>query len=261
MFRWKRGVLHALIPFGLAIAGGLAILVTKNPADPEKLGEGVGRFAFCAFIAGLGISYLAQTGRKKAALWASLALVAAVGALAAIIATTAPRQRLHAADRAPLVDRVIDGSHRLVHPTLGFSILRPPASYQDSPQMAAAMGVDDPDTVAYAYADMPAQSGLIVAVIANAGESRSAFEEVVAGVRRGILKSMTAQLGSAAKLEWVRNDITGDDVHLEAHLHAVLQGLHMQLDIHALHPSSIVSITVLARDATTLADVLASFRM
>src|SRR3954471_15420042 len=88
MFRWKRGLLHALIPFGLAIAGGLALLFLKPAADPEKLGEGVGRFAATCFVAGLAISYLVQTGRKKAAVGASVALIAGVGALVAMIVVT-----------------------------------------------------------------------------------------------------------------------------------------------------------------------------
>ena len=55
MFRWKRGLLHALIPFGLAVAGGLVLLLVAQPADPEKLGEGVGRFGAVCFVLGLGI--------------------------------------------------------------------------------------------------------------------------------------------------------------------------------------------------------------
>ena len=103
MFRWKRGLLHALIPFGLAIAAGFAILVLTNPADPEQLGEGVGRFAAACFVVGLGISYLAQTGRKRAALGTSLALVAVIGGLVAFVTSSAhhDRPRATARDRAP----------------------------------------------------------------------------------------------------------------------------------------------------------------
>ena len=256
MFRWKRALLHALLPFGLAIAGGLVLLLTKAPADPEKLGEGVGRFACFAFLAGLGISYLAQTGRKRTALTISLALLAGVGALAAVLATTHGGAHVRPADRAPLVD---DG-HRLRHPTLGFSILRPPASYHDAPRMAEAMGVHDADTITYAYAETPPRAGLIIAIIANAGGSRRDFEDAVAGIRHGLGQATAAQANTVpGAVQWLRDDITGDDAHLAAHLHAVVNDLHMQINAYQL-PTAIATLTVIAPDPATLADVLASFQ-
>jgi hypothetical protein len=256
MFRWKRGLLHALIPFGLAIAGGLALLVVKEPVDPEKLGEGVGRFAFFMLLAGLGISYLAQTGRKKAAWLAALALVGGIGALAAVLATAHGPRRVHAADRAPLVD---DGV-RLRHPTFGFSILRPPASYHEAPQIAAAMGIDDPDTVTYAYAETPPRGGLVIAIIANAALTKADFTRAIAGIRHGMDKAMAAQANTVpGAVHWLRDEVSGDDAHLVGHLHAEVNQLDVRITAVSL-PSAIVTITVLAQDATTLADVLESLQ-
>jgi hypothetical protein len=266
MFRWKRGLLHAAIPFALVIAAGLVALLATNPVDPDKAGEGIGRFAFFAFLAGLGVSYLAQTGRRKAALWTGLGLVAVIAAVTvSVIAASrgnAPK-RLSAADRAPLVEIEAAGAHRLQHPTLGFSILRPPASYRDSPTMLAMMGpaIRDPDSVYYAFAETPPQAGLIVGVMSNLGESRAAFQHVIDGIRSGLADSARSQ---SETITYERNEITGSDAHLEAHVHALFGAIHIQVNAYSVHPQGrgtvIVSVTVIAPEPTTLADVLASFQ-
>lgn len=267
MFRWKRGALHGLFGFGLVVAGGLALFLATDPVDPEKAGEGVGRLSVFGFLAGLGISYLVQTKRKKAALGVVLALVAGIGAIVAVVAT-APRARpLRAADRAPLVEHVVDGQPRLRHPTFGFSIARPPAAYKPSAQITAAMGAatQDPGTVVYGYAEDPPTGALVVTLMAGAGGSRTDFTRSIAGIRRGLADSMTQQFGSAAKLEILQDDVTGDDAHLEAHLHAVARGVHIQVVAHAIpaeagHAEAIVSVLVISPDPATLADVLTSFQ-
>lgn len=267
MFRWKRGVLHGAIAFGLVIVGGLALFLTTHPVNAEKAGEGVGRFSVFAFLAGIGISYLVQTGRKKAALGVVVALVAGIAGIVALVVATPHARPLRAADRAPLVDTNVGGQARLRHPTFGFSIARPPSGYKPSPQMAAAMGAagDDPGTAVYAYAEEPPTGALIVTMMAGAGGSREDFTRSIRGIRRGLEESMGKQLGSAAKLEIVQDDVTGDEAHLEAHLHAVAQGVHIQVVAHALpaeaaHPEAIVSVMVVSPDPATLADVLTSFQ-
>ncbi len=260
-------MIHGLLGFGFVVAGGLALFLATDPVDAEKAGEGVGRLSVFGFLAALGISYLVQTKRKKAALGVLLALLAGLGALVAVIAT-APRARpLRAADRAPLVESVVDGQARLRHPTFGFSIARPPATYKPSAQITAAMGAaaNDPGSVVYGYAEDPPTGALVVTLMAGAAGSRHDFERSIAGLRRGLDASMTQQFGSGAKLEILQDDLTGDDAHLEAHLHAVAQGVHLQLVSYAIpagagHAEAIVSVLVIAPDPATLGDVLTSFQ-
>ena len=255
MFRWKRGLLHALIPFGLAVAGGLVLLLVVHPADPEKLGEGVGRFGAACFVAGLGISYLAQTGRKKAALTASLALVAGVGTLVALLLVTMSDAKPvpTARDRAPLLEVSLDGKPHLKHPTLGFTLLRPPAGYHESPAMAAAMGAQDPGTITHAYAEDPPRAGLVVSVLFGVSDLR----ESVRDVKRGLESAMASQAGPDAKIVYARDDIAAE----AAHLHAVVNNaIHIHIDAYALHDRDAVAmIMAVAGDATTLVDVVESY--
>jgi hypothetical protein len=239
--------------------------VTK-PVDAEKAGEGVGRFAGVALLAGLGVSYLVQTGRRKGALLAGLGLVALIGVVVGLLVTRPHPSPLRAADRALLVEAELGGEHRLRHPTLGFSILRPPPGYVASPQMAGAMGsiADDPGAVIYAYAEDPPQAGLVVSVLNNDGGSRHDVQAFIDGVQRGLESSARSQLGSSAQVQVIRRDVTGDDAHPEAHLHAVVAGVHTQVNAYGLHlperPPMLVAVMVISPDETTLADVLASFR-
>jgi hypothetical protein len=266
MFRWRRALLHALIPFFLVIAGGLALFALIKPVDAAKAGEGVGRFATFALAAGLGGSYLVQTGRRRAALLSGLGLVTVIVAVVGLLVMRPHPSPLRAADRAPLVEAELGGEHRLRHPTLGFSILRPPPGYAASPQVARAMGsiADDPDTVIYAYAEDPPQAGLVVSVLYNDGGSRHDVQSFIDGVQRGLESSARSQLGSSAQVQVIRREVTGDDAHLEAHLHAVVAGVHTQVNAHALHlpgrPPVLVAVTVISSDETTLAEVLTSLR-
>lgn len=79
-FRWGRGVQHALLALGLVVLAFAAIHATVPVADPRRFGEGVGRFSFFVGLATLGVSALAQTGRRLAA-WVtgSLLSMAVVG--------------------------------------------------------------------------------------------------------------------------------------------------------------------------------------
>jgi hypothetical protein len=257
MFRWKRALLHGLIPFGVVMVVGLVLVLATDVPDPEKFGEGVGRFVVFAYLGGLGISYLAQTGRKRAALAASLAIVAAIGAIVAVAVSNVPRGKpLRAIDREPLVEVDVAGKHRLRHPTFGFSILRPPASFTAHPELAsqlAAVTGDARDSVHYAFTETSPSGGVLVTVMANVGTSRDDFDEVVRGVRKGLEKS-----GASVKLD--RDEITGDGDQLAAHIAAVANGIHVRMEAHALPArSAIVMITVFDLDGTSLTDVLTSF--
>src|SRR5262245_6857027 len=66
-YSWKRAALHGLIPFGLVLVGATIVGFATRIANPEKFGEGVGQLAGVGFLVGFGVSYLAQTGRRRAA--------------------------------------------------------------------------------------------------------------------------------------------------------------------------------------------------
>lgn len=265
MFQWKRGVRHALVPVVVVIGGSAALAFGFGVADAEKLGEGIGRFAAVAFALGLGISYLAQTGRRNQAIVASVLFGAALAALAVVIVVGASHrtQPLPERDRVPLRATDVAGERRLVHPTLGFSILHPGGAFTESPQMAALMRAgnpDDPTVHYYAYADPQPTAGLIIGIINDTGSSRAAFTEAVRGMRSGLDK----QARGAGAVEIVDDQITWDAVPPHARLHAVMAGAHVRLDAYALRPEHhapvIAVVMVMSRDADALANVRASFR-
>jgi hypothetical protein len=82
-FSWRRGLLHALVPFAVLIVSTVTIAAAADVADPRRFGEGVGRLSVFVFGGGFGVSYLAQTGRKQ---WALAAGVAGAALLVAVIA-------------------------------------------------------------------------------------------------------------------------------------------------------------------------------
>lgn len=66
-FRWGRGLLHAFLAL-VAIVVVFGIVAVALPvADPQRFGEGVGRFSFFVGLGALCVSALAQNGRRTAA--------------------------------------------------------------------------------------------------------------------------------------------------------------------------------------------------
>jgi hypothetical protein len=241
-FSWKRGFKHALIPVALVIVAAVVLSTTRHIADPEKFGEGVGRFAAVCLGLGLGISALIQKGKHGAA-WAlglSLAGLIVGGTIYLVVAERAPRAHV-VVDHSPLVE---DGL-RLRHPSLGFSIRRPPASFKLSPQVAASMGTMDPDVVTYAYAEDPPTSVLAVSVMY--GMTGDDLGDAVKGIKAGLSKG--------GPVRWIRDDLG----KTEAHIHGVVSGAHVQVAAYQL-PTAVVTVMTVALEADTLADVLASFQ-
>lgn len=235
-FRWKRGLLHALIPFAGVIAMGLIVLFVQDPKDPEKFGEGLGRFAMVSLLAGLGSSYLFQTGKRKAGAIVAALIGAAIVGLTAMLLLIEPRPKI---DRRPLVD---DGK-TLRHPSLHFSIKRPPAEFKDAPQLVELMGNKaDKDTVSYAYAPSPPTTGLVISVIWGASD----MAETTQGIKAGLQKS-----GATLKSEQVGSE--------DAHLVGLAKGVTLTVDAH-LVDHTVVTTTVLSSDPNALADVISSFQ-
>ena len=241
-FSWKRGFKHALIPLALVIVAGAVIAATRHVANPEKFGEGVGRFAAVCLVAGLGISALIQKGKQGAAWACGLALGGLiVGGTVYLVLAERPARTHAVVDRSPLVE---DGL-RLRHPSLGFSIRRPPASFKLSPEVAATMGGMDPDVVTYAYAEEP--PSMVLAVSVMYGMDAGDLAEAIKGIKSGLSKG--------GPVTWIRDDLG----KTEAHIHGVVSGAHVQVAAYQL-PTAIVTVMVVAREADALADVLASFQ-
>ncbi|HEV7555831.1 MAG TPA: hypothetical protein VGO00_10270 [Kofleriaceae bacterium] len=261
MFRWKRAVLHALIPFGLVVLVGLVALFVTDPVDPEKAGEGVGRFAAVAFVIGIAISYLWQTGKKLAAKLTALALLLFVAAIGIGLVTNDTHRRHHlVVDRSPLVEVTIDGQVRLRHPTYGFSFLRPPKGYAAADALIDKFGITpDPEGLIYAFAETPPTAVVMVHVLTDVGESRAEFAAVALGIRAGL----TGAAGKDLKIQTLRDEMTGTNGHLVQHFHLVIDGMHMQITAYQLKmrgTPSVAAVMVVGGDNKALADVLDSFR-
>jgi len=84
-FRWGPGALHALFALGLVILLFAVINAAVPVADPRRFGEGVGRFSLFIGLGTLGVSWLAQTGRRLAALLVGALLLAVVLAVVGMV--------------------------------------------------------------------------------------------------------------------------------------------------------------------------------
>ena len=77
-FSWRRGIKHALVPFGLAIIAGLVLFEVGDAGSLTDVGGTVVPIAVVLFAGGLGMSSLIQRRRRLAALVIVLVVIAAV---------------------------------------------------------------------------------------------------------------------------------------------------------------------------------------
>jgi len=259
VFRWKRALLHGLIPVGAVVAIGIVLVAVAKPADPEKLGESMGTFVLFAYLAGCGISWLGQTGRRRAAWLGGIALglvMAAMLALGFIGPDHRTSRSMPGQDRAALVERDLAGTPRLVHPTYGFSIRRPPASYHDSPDLVAQAGLTrDPRSQYYVYAESPPSNMVVVGLLTDLPSSREAFTAAVAGIRKAFTDIEATTI--------LTDETTGSEGHLQTKFHATVAGAHIQIRAYQVQPAGkppgAVMVMTTTADGTTLGDVLDSF--
>jgi hypothetical protein len=83
-FSVKKGLLYAFLALVVVLVVGGVMVAVLPVKDPEKFGEGLGRFSVFIMLAAFGISWLFQTGRKRVA-WASI-LTLLLGLAALIVA-------------------------------------------------------------------------------------------------------------------------------------------------------------------------------
>jgi hypothetical protein len=255
---WRRVIAHAAIAFVvLAALGGMgaATFASLSPYEAGRVGGTVA--AVGAVAAGIA-SYLTQLGAALVVRLAAVVAVVGVAVLARVVphrAATESALDFAAVDRAPLVEE----ASRLRHPTLGFSIARPPAGFVDAPRLAAAFARTG--GFAYAYTDPASREGLFVLVGRGRDGSRADLTAQLLSMRNGI-GDRAHEVGSAVHVEIAEQNVTGDDQHLEGHFHAIISGRHMRAIVHPLrHDGAWVFVTILvtSADANALSDVLGSF--
>lgn len=82
--------MHAVLALVAVVVIFGVLAAVLSVADPRRFGEGVGRFSFFVGLGALGVSALAQTGRRTAA-WVvgSLIAVLVVGLVVVLVSVAA----------------------------------------------------------------------------------------------------------------------------------------------------------------------------
>jgi hypothetical protein len=224
-FRWGRGILHALLALGLVVLAFAAVTVIVPVADPRRFGEGVGRFSFFVGLAVLGVSWLAQTGRRLAAwLVGGLVSVLVVG-LFVLVAVVAPKQGVESHARALPSEDLVRADGVLRHPSLGFSFPDPGPSLQPQPELATQMTAADPGSRAWVYADALGGELVIVVLAADTASSETAFTELFEGTMHGHLAVANADVRERS-IQWSDR---------RAHAYVVLDdAVHQRIDAFGL---------------------------
>jgi len=267
-FSWKRALAQALLTMVAVVAlGGAAFgWLAKPGSNARGFGEAIGRLAGFSAVIAFAVSWLRQTGRRKAALGVAIACAILIGAgVAAVVISPAGHQTapLTAAERAPLV--VVDqgGERRLHHPTFGFSLLHPGAKFVDAPQLAQTMqgAGRDPTSVHYGFSDPTERSVVVISVMKGMGATRAALSEHVDGFQRGFAGSGVG----GAQLRWLGKEITWDDTRHEARIGAEFGGgMRLALGAYAVvregQPPFIVNVMIIAPSIDRFAKLLDSFR-
>lgn len=258
----KRAIKHALFALLVVIVIGGVLAVVLDVADPEKFGQGIGRFGVFVMIVAYAVSYFVQRGRRTIAWSIGLGLVVLIASAAFVVATERGAPALLAADRAPLFEYDEGGQRRLRHPSLFFSIAHPGASFVESSQLTAVF--EDATTYEtnhyYAYADADEGVNLVISVASHTGR-RDDFVDYIDGVQRGITNAARGKATVVVR----EKRITWTDGRREARFHGVIDGTgHMRLRAFAITPAGhapiVVLLMVISSDETALASLLDGFR-
>ncbi len=228
-FRVGRGLLHAFLTL-VAILGIFGTLAVVLPvADPERFGEGVGRFAFFTCLGALGVSALAQTGRRIAAWVVGGLLVMSVASVVVVLVVVAPE--LGEATARPLPpDELVRVDGALRHPRLGFSLPDLGPSLQPEPGAAQQIAGSVPGSRGWVYADKDAREVVIVLLTADTSTSERAFSDFFEGTVRGQVEAMSAAGMTAEERE---RSFRWDDRRAHRHI-ALGDALHQRIDAFGL---------------------------
>jgi len=229
-FRLGRALVHALLAVVLVAIVSGALAGVYGVADPRRFGEGLGRFIVFIGLGAIGVSWLAQTGRRVAAIVAGGLLTALVIGLVVVVAMVAPRRDREAQGPSPaFVADLVRTDDALRHPVLGFSIPDPGPGLVEQPGLAKTLP-SGPGERGWVYADLASSEVFMVVLAAQMGSDAQTFEDFFAGVLAG---QTGAAQGAAVKVEeretWVRWE------ERRAHAHVVLDGAtHMRVDAFGL---------------------------
>ncbi len=243
-FRLGRAFLHALAAIVLvAIVSGVLGAV-YGVADPRRFGEGVGRFILFMGLGALGVSWLAQTGRRVAAIVAGGLLTALVIGLVVAVAMVAPTKTQGTGGPGPAFKAdLVRTDDALRHPVLEFSIPDPGPGLVEQPGLAKTLA-SGPGERAWVYADLASSEVFMVVLAARMASDAPTFEDFF----RGVLAGQTgAAQGAEATVEererWVRWE------ERRAHAHVVLDGVtHMRVDAFGLPGGEGVVMVSASRD-------------
>ena len=151
----------------------------------------------------------------------------------------------------------IGGEARLRHPTLGFSVRDPGASFNPVP----ASERDSEDMRISPYVAVEAGQAFQVGITPIGGDGERGFREFVDGMLSGIRKSAAAQKLTVAES---RHDVTWTGGHGEAHIVGQINTTTMQLAAYTITrrdgATLAVAVIGIADSPTAFTDVLASFK-
>lgn len=187
-FSWRRGLVHAALVLAVIVVAGAVLAGAGLVEDPQRFGEGVGRFAVAALIVAWGVSYLAQTGRRRAAWALALGTTALVAALIAYaFLSLEGGARLAPAERADLALVNADDERWLEHPALGFAVRHPGPSFEPAPDVSAALAASDAEEGMATWGYVDRTTGEALAVMAVKGvESRKELDGFLRGFRESL---------------------------------------------------------------------------
>lgn len=211
----------------MAIFGIVAVALPV--ADPKRFGEGVGRFAFFIALGALGVSALAQTGRRVGAWVVGGLLCALVAGLLVVLVTHAPSGGPEQRPRPLPTDELVRADGALRHPSLGFSIPDPGPGLLPQPALARQMEQTVPDSRSWVYADTDAGEIVIVMLTAGTSTSEQTFTEFFEGAARGQMNAMAA---SGMPTDERERSIRWSE--RRAHLYVDGGALHQRIDAFGL---------------------------
>ena len=206
-------LLHALIPLGIALVGGLVVGAVMEIQNTEKFGYGLGRFAGVGCIIACLASYFYQKGMMKAALGLAIGIFVFVLTAAVAIGMFMSHGRMNyimsPLEKAPLKVLTRDGKPYLSHRAIGFKFLHPGPNFKKSDKAVTAFaskGIKSRGMKIYGYLNQDARAALTVNIQKGLGRTRRSVEQFIKGVKKGMaraakLRNMTLKFDKV-RLDW-----------------------------------------------------------
>jgi len=265
-FSAKRAALHVGIALGVLILAGVIAVAAGVVKNPSRFGQGLGRFGAFLILGTLGISFLAQTGRRRAAWITAGATLATLAVLVAAVVGLSGRARsariLTPAEKADLVQVSTGGERRLRHPSLGFSVLDPGPGFHPSARVASILRAEsalDRGTCSWAWRRNSDGAVFLVRIVKGLGATRSSFEGFLRGMRGSLTQAGRGEV-TRWKLEWTDRLRQADlDVLARKAVHARHRAYAVRLGPE--RTPYIVVVGSIARDPAALEPALYSLRL